>query len=65
MPEPTFFLSKKFPAVSIIRPTETKGMATNFLQALINDGLFRGQQPAFLAYLRDLAEDADEAQRNS
>jgi hypothetical protein len=64
MPEPTFFLSKRFPAVSIIRPTETKGAATSFLNALINDGLFRGQEPAFLAYLRDLAEDADEAQRN-
>jgi hypothetical protein len=65
MPEPTIFLSKKFPAVSIIRPTETKGIATNSLHALINDGLFRGQQPAFLAYLRDLAEDADEAQRSN
>ena len=64
MPEPTFFLSKKFPPVSIIRPTETKRAATNFLNALINDGLFRGQQPAFLALLRDLAEDADDARRN-
>ena len=27
MPEPTFFLSRKFPPVSIIRPTETVGVA--------------------------------------
>jgi hypothetical protein len=27
MPEPTIFLKKKFPAVSIVRPTETKGAA--------------------------------------
>ncbi len=25
MPEPTFFLSRKFPPVSIIRPTNTQG----------------------------------------
>jgi hypothetical protein len=63
MPEPTFFLSKKFPAVSIIRPTETKGAAKAALQSFINDGLFRGQGADFFSYLNDLAEDADEAKR--
>src|SRR5579883_3120943 len=63
MPEPTVFLSKKFPVVSIIRPTETKRAASNALQALTADGLFRGQSPGFFAYMRDLAEDADEARR--
>jgi hypothetical protein len=32
----------------------------NFLTAM---GLFIGQPPAFFAYLKDLAEDADKARR--
>ena len=32
MPEPTVFLSRKFPRCSIIRPTETKGAAMGALQ---------------------------------
>ncbi len=64
MPEPTIFLSKKFPACSIIRPTQTKGAAMGAVKALTADGLFFGQQnKQFFAFLRDLAEDADEAQR--
>jgi len=63
MPEPTVFLSKKLPACSIIRPTATKGAAMGALKALTADGLFIGQSQEFFAYLRDLAEDADEAQR--
>jgi hypothetical protein len=63
MPEPTVFLNKKFPAVSIIRPTATKGAAAGALKALTDDGLFIGQTPGFFEYLRDLAEDADEARR--
>jgi hypothetical protein len=63
MPEPTFFLSKSFPVCSIIRPTETKNAATGALQSLTNDGLFRGQGVDFFSYLKDLAEDADEARR--
>jgi hypothetical protein len=63
MPEPTFFLSKKFPACSIIRPTATKGAAAAALKALTGDGLFIGQSPQFFAFLGDLAEDADEARR--
>jgi hypothetical protein len=63
MPEPCPFLSRKLPPCSIIRPTETKGVAmgvANFLAAM---GLFIGQSPAFFELLRDLAEDADEARR--
>jgi hypothetical protein len=63
MPEPTFFLSKNFPAVSIIRPTATKGAAMGAVRGLTADGLFIGQSKAFFEYLRDLAEDADEAKR--
>jgi len=63
MPEPCPFLSRKLPRCSIIRPTETRGIAmavVNFLTAM---GLFIGQPPAFFELLHDLAEDADEARR--
>ena len=69
MPEPTIFLHKKFGPVSIIRPTETKGVAQGALMGLINDGLFighvskSGKSDGFLELLQDLAEDADEARR--
>jgi hypothetical protein len=65
MPEPTIFLSKNFPAVSIIRPTETKGAAMGALKALTDDGLFIGQTKEFFQFLADLAEDADAARHNS
>src|SRR3989475_2418326 len=61
MPEPTIFLSRKFPPVSIIRPTETQGAAMGALKALTDDGLFRGQSPAFFAFMHDLAVAADAA----
>ncbi len=64
MPEPTFFLSKrKFPPVSIIRPTETEGAAMGAVKALTDDGLFIGQVPAFFDVLNELAEAADAARR--
>ncbi len=63
MPEPTVFLSRKFPACSIIRPTETKGAAMGALKALTDDGLFIGQSKEFFAVLHTLAVQADEAQR--
>jgi len=63
MPEPTAFLSKRLPACSIIRPTATQGAAMGAVKALTADGLFIGQSPEFFAFLRDLAEDADQAQR--
>lgn len=63
MPEPTFFLDRKFPKCSIIRPTKSAGAAMGAVKALTADGLFLGQSPQFFQFLRDLAEDADAAQR--
>ncbi|MFL5825574.1 MAG: ferritin-like domain-containing protein [Thermoleophilaceae bacterium] len=64
MPEPTPFLNRKFPIVSIIRPTETEGAATGTLNAFVNDGLFIGQPPEFFAAARGLAQAADAAHRH-
>jgi hypothetical protein len=61
MPEPTFFLRRTFPPVSIIRPTETKGAAMGAVTALTADGLFRGQSKEFFDMLNDLAKAADAA----
>ncbi len=61
MPEPTIFLSRTFPIVSIIRPTETDGAAMAALNALTADGLFIGQSQAFFDLLNQLAEAADHA----
>src|SRR6266704_2868096 len=61
MPEPTIFLSRKFPVVSIIRPTQTEGAAMGALKALTDDGLFIGQSDEFFALLRKLAKQADAA----
>ena len=63
MPEPTIFLSRKFPPVSIIRPTETEGAAMGAAKALTADGLFIGQSKEFFAVLTRLAQEADAAQR--
>jgi hypothetical protein len=63
MPEPTNFLSRKFPVVSIVRPTKTNGIAMGVVQFLTAMGLFRGQSPAFFATLTTLAQQADAAQR--
>jgi len=61
MPEPTIFLSRTFPIVSIIRPTETDGAAMAAVNALTADGLFIGQTPEFFALLTELAQAADHA----
>ena len=65
MPEPTVFLSRKFPAVSIIRPTALGGSggAVATVKAFADDGLFIGQSPKFRAVLSELAEAADAARR--
>jgi Ferritin-like domain len=63
MPEPTIFLSRMFPVVSIIRPTETKGAAMGAVKALTDDGLFIGQSKEFFMVLQQLAQEADAAQR--
>jgi hypothetical protein len=61
MPEPTIFLSRRFPIVSIVRPTETDGAAVGAVNALTADGLFIGQSQAFFTLLNQLAQAADHA----
>jgi hypothetical protein len=63
MPEPCPFLSRKLPRCSIIRPTETRGAAMGVVNFLTAMGLFHGQSHVFFAVMRDLAADADRAQR--
>ena len=65
MPEPTPFLDRKFPNVSIIRPTETDGVAMGAVKALTGDGLFIGQSAEFFTLLKRLARAADAARRRS
>ena len=64
MPEPCPFLSRKLPVCSIIRPTETRGIAMGVVKFLTEMGLFIGQSPAFFNLLRNLAQEADAARRN-
>jgi hypothetical protein len=61
MPEPTAFLSRQFPACSIIRPTETTGAAMAAVKSLTDDGLFIGQSQEFTQLLTELAQEADAA----
>ncbi|HKF26705.1 MAG TPA: ferritin-like domain-containing protein [Candidatus Acidoferrum sp.] len=63
MPEPCPFLSRKLPPCSVIRPTESKGVATGALNFLTDMGLFIGQSPAFFSLLHELATEADAAHR--
>jgi hypothetical protein len=63
MPEPCPFLNRGLPIVSIIRPTQTQGIAMGVVNFLTSMGLFIGQPPAFFAYLQQLAVDADNATR--
>jgi hypothetical protein len=63
MPEPTFFLNKRFGPVSFIRPTQTQGAAMGALKFLTADGLFIGQSKAFFDYMTTLATEADAAKR--
>src|SRR5947207_15678004 len=61
MAEPCPFLDRSLPICSIIRPTETSGVAMDTLQFLTDMGLFIGQSPAFFALMTQLAQDADHA----
>jgi hypothetical protein len=67
MPEPTHFLSKKFPPVAIIRPSSPQNSgAKAALQALTDDGLFIGQpDQEFFRVMAQLAEEADGARLRS
>src|SRR5438132_11334100 len=63
MLEPCPFLSRNLPIVSIIRPTNTEGVAPGALAFLTAMGLFIGQSAAFFNYMKQLAQDADAAER--
>ena len=64
MPEPCPFIDPSLPVCSIIRPTETDGIATGVVNFLTNMGLFIGQSSAFFSFLNELASEADAAQRD-
>jgi predicted deacylase len=61
MPEPCPFISPNLPVCSIIRPTQTEGIAAGVVKFLTDMGLFKGQTPAFFQTLHDLAAAADAA----
>jgi Ferritin-like domain len=63
MPEPCPFISTSLPACSVVRPTNTTGVATGALKFLTAMGLFIGQSPEFFSFLTNLATAADAAQR--
>jgi len=63
MPEPCPFLSRTLPVCSIIRPTETNGVAMGVVKFLTAMGLFIGQPKAFFDLLQELATSADRANR--
>lgn len=65
MPEPCPFISSSLPVCSVIRPTETNGIAMGVVNFLTNMGLFKGQSPAFFATLKQLAQEADAARREN
>jgi Ferritin-like domain len=64
MPEPCPFLNRNLPICSIIRPTQTQGVAMGVVNFLTSMGLFIGQSPAFFALLTQLAQEADRARRD-
>jgi hypothetical protein len=70
MPEPTVFLDPKLGPVSIIRPTSTaQSGAVAAVASFVADGLFldpaTGKNTGIVSVLMRLAEDADEARRQS
>ena len=65
MPEPTDFI-KGLPECAIIRPTGPGQLdATGAINGFIADGLFIGQPKELQQFLLNLAEEADEARRES
>ena len=63
MPEPCPFISPDLPRCSVIRPTQTEGIATGVVNFLTAMGLFIGQSPDFFTFMKNLATDADNARR--
>src|SRR4029077_924882 len=58
MPEPCAFISPTLPRCSVIRPTETNGIAMGVVKFLTDMGLFIGQSPAFFSFMQQLAQEA-------
>jgi hypothetical protein len=65
MPEPTPFIKRSLPVCSIVRPTETQGIAMGVVNFLTETGLFRKQSEDFFDAIKQLAREADAAQRNN
>jgi hypothetical protein len=63
LPEPCPFISASLPVCSVVRPTNTTGVAMGALKFLTGMGLFIGQSDAFFTFLTNLALAADAAQR--
>jgi Ferritin-like domain len=65
MPEPTVFLNRALPHVSIIRPTAQGGTggAVGTINSFTAGGLFIGQSNEFFTVIRNLAAQADAARR--
>jgi Ferritin-like domain len=61
MPEPAPFLRKGLPIVSIVRPTNTEGIAMGVVEFLTAMGLFKKQSEDFFDALKQLAREADAA----
>jgi hypothetical protein len=64
MPEPCPFLRHSLPIVSIVRPTNTQGIAMGVVEFLSAMGLFKGQSKGFFDALKQLASEADAAKRH-
>ena len=66
MPAPCKFIHTSLPLCSVIRPTSSKlAGAKAALAGLAGMGLFHGQSDAFLRFMAELADEADEARRQS
>jgi hypothetical protein len=65
-PVPCEFISPKLPHCAVIRPTDDKfAGAVAAIASLTADNLFLGQSPAFFKAVKQLAEEADAAFRES
>jgi hypothetical protein len=64
MPEPCPFLRHSLPIVSIVRPTNTQGIAMGVVEFLTAMGLFKNQSEDFFDALKELASQADAAKRH-
>jgi Ferritin-like domain len=64
LPEPCEFLHPDLPDCSIVRPTlDQLGGAVATVDSFIADRLFEGQSPKFFRTIRELAREADAAER--